>query len=99
MWVPRIAVQSWAWFAVVYLVLIVISAAALVSVLVRMHMPRREFTQWVALCASASVSLFMWLVGAPVWLAVLLGAGIVPVVLVVFSETPVPPFGERDNNG
>lgn len=99
MWVPRIVVASWAWFAVGYLVLIILSVAALIAMLMRLQTPRHEITWWVATCSSASVSLFMWLVGAPVWFALLLGAGIIPVVLVVFGETSAPPAGDCDRDG
>lgn len=87
MWTPRIAVDAWTWFAVGYLMLLVTSASGLVWVLTRLRARRSLMTRWAAAWVSGSVVLFMWLVGAPMWLALMLGVGIVPVVLVVLGGT------------
>lgn len=100
MWVPRIAVESWLWFAVGYLLLLVVSSAALVRLLMRLCTPGPLMARWVAGYVSTSVSLFMWSVGAPVWFALMLGAGMVPAVLVVFGGSAfLPQADDRDADG
>jgi len=96
MWEPRIAVEGLAWFAVAYLLGAIAVAAALVALMVRLRMPPRELKFGVAAGLALSVGLFLWLLGSPAPFALLLGAGIMPVVLIALSGLGyVPPEGER----
>ena len=96
MWEPRIAVEGLAWFAVAYLLGAIVVAAALVALMVRLRMPPRVLKFGVASGLALSVGLFLWLLGSPVPFALLLGAGIMPVVLIALSGLGyVPPEGAR----
>lgn len=82
MWEPRVAVEGWALFAVAYLIVAIGVIGGLMVVLLRLRMSPRTLKWSAAACVACAVGLFLWLVGSPLSLAVLLGVGIIPVVLI-----------------
>jgi len=92
MWEPRIPFEVTAWFAVAYLLGAIAVAAALVMAMVRLRVPPRLLKFGVAGTLALAVGLFLWLLGSPLWVGLLLGVGIVPVVLIAVSGSGyVPP--------
>jgi hypothetical protein len=82
MWEPRVAAEGWAWFTAAYLAGIIAVIAIVTVIAVRFRLPLRQAVWIAGGCVVCSVALFLWLVGAPLWSALLLGAGTIPVVLV-----------------
>jgi len=100
MWEPRIAVEGCAWFTAAYLAGIVAVIAIVTVVAMRLRLSLRRAV-WVAGgCVACSVALFLWLVGAPLWSALLLGVGTIPVVLVAVGGLGGGPAAlKRDGDG